>query len=189
MAAATTLTLPLLPLLAAALLAGCRPPKAEAPESYQSLEDFTMSRSRFGKESWVLKARLALLYEDSKSAMLTAPDMEVMEAGRKILRARASRGTADIETHDVVLVGAAKLDFLQEDSVLETEELKFSSKARQFHTDREVVLRRPGAVIHGKGCVAGSDLSEVRVFNQRSVFQPAEAAHGAKTPQGSKAKK
>ncbi|MBI5624873.1 MAG: LPS export ABC transporter periplasmic protein LptC [Elusimicrobia bacterium] len=160
------------------LSASCKTAKPDPHAPQQSLEGFTMTRSKDGVPVWKLKARLAILREDTKKALLTEPVLEVQEEGKLVLRARALRGTAHIETHDVLLTGSAKLDFVQEDSVLETEELQFVPATRQFKSDRDVVLRRPGAVIRGTGCVAGADLSEVRVFNQRSVIQPGAANRG-----------
>ncbi|MBI4677912.1 MAG: LPS export ABC transporter periplasmic protein LptC [Elusimicrobia bacterium] len=157
----------------ALLACSCLSAKTDVPAPQQSLEDFTMTRSKDGSEIWELKARVAILREDSKTAFLTEPRLEVRDKGRPMLRARGRKGTAHIEKRDVLLSGAAKLDFVQEDSVLETEELMFDPQANQFKTDREVILRRPGAVVRGTGCIAGSDLSEVRIFNQRSVIQAA----------------
>ncbi|MBI5883070.1 MAG: LPS export ABC transporter periplasmic protein LptC [Elusimicrobia bacterium] len=159
-----------------ALAASCKEVKPDAHAPQQSLEDFTMTRSKDGVPVWLLQSRVAFLREDSKKALLSEPRLEVRELGKPILRAQARRGTAHIENHDVLLSGAAKLFFVQEDSTLETEELMFVPQTRQFRSDREVVLRRPGAVVRGTGCVAGSDLSEVKIFNQKSVIQPGASA-------------
>jgi LPS export ABC transporter protein LptC len=153
------------------LAASCKGSAPDPHSPQQSLEDFTMTRSKDGAAVWKLQARVAFLREDSRKALMTEPVLEVRENGKPILRARALKGTAHIDTHDVLLSGSALLEFLEEDSTLETEELRFVPESRQFKSDRDVVFRRPGAVVRGTGCVAGSDLSEVRVFNQRSVIQ------------------
>ncbi len=152
------------------LAAGCAAPPAGEEVPHQSLEDFSMHQSVRGRKGWTMKARAAKLIEESNQAKLTEPMIEVYRLGQPALRARGARGTVDLATQDVVLSGAVVLDLLDEDSVLRTEELLFDAGKRQFRSERDVVLERPGAVIRGKGCEADAELREVRIFRQESTY-------------------
>ena len=62
------------------------------------------------------------------------------------------------------------LESFDDHSVLSTDQLNYTSKQGHFYTRLPVTVRRPGAVIHGEGLEATPDLSEIRIFRQRSVM-------------------
>lgn len=158
-------------LAALALAAACAPRAPEAPaDRRQVLEGLTLSQSFRGSPAWTLRSRLARLREDSKTATLETPVMDFYKAGKAVSRVTARDGEIATETHDVRLSSSVVLDSFDDHSRLETDELFYSSKRARFHTERPVLVRRPGAVIRGEGMEATPDLSEIRVFRQRSTL-------------------
>lgn len=155
-----------LPLFVAAACGQRRPAASE--ERSQTLDGLVLRQSVSGRPSWTLKARLAVLREDQKKALLSEPSMEFLRDGQVVSRVTAATGEVDTETRDVRLTQSVTLDSLDDRSRLTTEELTFSSARQRFRTDREVLVRRPDAVLRGSGLEATPDLSEIRVFNQRT---------------------
>lgn len=161
-------------LLATALLAlcACRQKRAAAPEERtQTLEGLELRQSEAGRPSWRLKAELAVLREDQKRALLTAPSMEFLSKGKVVSRVTALAGEVATDTRDVRLSSSVVMDSLEDRSRLETEELVFDSAKKRFRTDREVLVRRPGGLLRGRGLEATPDLSEIRIYDQRTSFQ------------------
>lgn len=158
-------------LLAVALLpaAACGPrPAAPAEERTQILEGLELRQSEAGRPSWRLKARLAVLREEQKKAVLTEPSMEFLRGGKVVSRVTALEGEVGTETQDVRLARAVTLDSLDDKSRLTTEELVYSSTRKLFRTDRDVLVKRPEGTVRGRGLEATPDLSEIRIFHQRT---------------------
>ena len=159
--------------LAAAALcaAACRraaPPPPEAQQ--QTFEGLTLSQSDAGAPSWTLHARRAFLHEDQNRADLEAPVMDFYTDGKASSRVVARGGFVDTLTHDVLLSSGVVVDSFQDHSHLTTEALTYSSKTGMMKTDLPVTIRRPDGVVRGRGLLAKPDLSEMRIFNQRSVL-------------------
>lgn len=158
-------------LLAVLLLpaAACGPKRAApAEERTQTLEGLELRQSQSGRPSWTLKARLAVLREDEKKALLSEPSMEFLRGGKIVSRVTALEGEVGTETRDVRLSRSVVLDSLDDKSRLTTDELTYSSKSERFRTDHDVLVRRPEGTIRGRGLEATPDLSEIRIFNQRT---------------------
>ena len=96
--------------------------------------------------------------------------MEFYRGGRAVSRVTALNGQIATDTHDVTLSSAVVLNSFDDHSVLTTDSLSYSSKDRLFRTKSDVVVRRPEGVVHGRGMEATPDLSEIRIFEQRSVL-------------------
>ncbi|MFI5347321.1 MAG: LPS export ABC transporter periplasmic protein LptC [Elusimicrobiota bacterium] len=159
--------------LAALLLTACgRPsePAKEADARLQTFEGLTLSQSAGGKPKWNLKSRSAVLHEDAKTADLDAPVMDFFREGKAVSRVTALSGVVQTDTHDVTLSSSVVLDSFEDHSHLTTDVLYYSSKRERFHTESPVVIRRPEGVIHGEGMEATPDLSEIRIFHQRSLL-------------------
>ncbi len=156
--------------LAALALAAACGPRAAAPREDRSqiIEGLSLSQSVGGVPAWTLRSRLARLHEDEKNASLEAPTMEFYRDGKAVSRVTAFSGEVATDTHDVRLSSSVVLDSFDDRSVLKTEQLLYSSKRARFHTESSVLVRRPGAVIRGEGMEAAPDLSEIRIFRQRS---------------------
>lgn len=151
------------------LVAACGPRRAAAPEERtQTLEGLELRQSEGGHPSWTLKARFAVLREEQKIALLTRPSMEFLRGGKVVSRVTALEGEVNTETRDVRLSRSVALDSLDDLSRLTTEEMTFSSARQRFRTDREVLVKRPEGTLRGQGLEASPDLSEIRVFNQRT---------------------
>ncbi|OGR91449.1 MAG: LPS export ABC transporter periplasmic protein LptC [Elusimicrobia bacterium RBG_16_66_12] len=160
-----------LALVALALVAACAP-RREPPkeERRQVIDGLTLSQSSSGKPAWTLRSRLAILREDEKLAELSAPAMDFYRLGKVVSRVTARGGTVNTETHDVRLSSSVVLDSLDDRSHLTTEELLYSSARGRFVTSADVQIRRPEGVVRGRGLEATPDLSEIRIYEQRSVL-------------------
>jgi LPS export ABC transporter protein LptC len=160
-------------LAALALLAACGRKAAAPKESdarLQTFEGLALSQSVDGEPKWTLKSRTAELHEDAKTADLAAPVMDFFRKGKAVSRVTALTGTVQTDTHDVTLSSSVVLDSFDDHSHLTTDVLYYSSKRERFHTESPVVIKRPEGVIHGEGMEATPDLSEIRIFRQRSVL-------------------
>ena len=152
-----------------ALTAACGTKRTAAPEERsQTIEGLELRQSAAGRPAWTLKARLASLREEQKKAVLTEPTMSFLRGGKVVSRVTALEGEGATDTRDVRLSRSVTLDSLDDHSRLSTEVLVFDSKRQRFTTDREVLVKRPEGVLRGQGLEATPDLSEIRVFNQRT---------------------
>lgn len=158
--------------LAVLLLAAACGPRAASPreERRQVIEGLTLSQSYRGTPAWTLRSRLARLREDEKTASLESPTMEFYRDGRAVSRVTALAGEIATDTHDVRLSSSVVLDSFEDHAKLETDRMDYSSKRARFHTESAVVVRRPEAVVRGEGMEATPDLSEIRIFRQRSTI-------------------
>ncbi|UPT75966.1 MAG: LPS export ABC transporter periplasmic protein LptC [Elusimicrobiota bacterium] len=153
------------------LAAACKGRAPDGPEERrQIMEGLTLSQSEKGRSSWTLKSRRALLREESKTATLEEPVMEFYERGRKVSRVTALTGEVSTETRDVRLSSSVVLDSYEDKSRLTTTELLYDSKKAKFTTTADILVKRPEGTLTGKGLEAAPDLSEIRIFNQRSSF-------------------
>ncbi|MBI4061790.1 MAG: LPS export ABC transporter periplasmic protein LptC [Elusimicrobia bacterium] len=142
-------------------------------ERRQIMEGLTLSQSEKGQPSWTLKSRHAVLHEDEKRATLAEPVMEFYKYGKAVSRVTARSGEVETESHDVRLSSSVALDSFEDKSRLTTSELLYSSARGLFTTTAEVLVKRPEGALRGRGLEAKPDLSEVRIFDQRSTFSGA----------------
>ena len=144
--------------------------EASKEERRQLMEGLTLSQSTKGAPAWTLKSRLALLREDEKRATLSDPVMEFYRDGKAVSHVTALSGEMNTETHDVRLSSSVVLDSYDDHSHLTTTVLDYSSARQRFTTAAAIQLRRPEGTLHGKGLDASPDLSEIRIYDQRSVL-------------------
>lgn len=155
------------------LLAGCETRREAAREDRrQVMEGLTLSQSEKGSPAWKLDSRLAELKEDERRATLDAPAMLFYRGGKAVSRVTALSGEVDTDSHDVRLSSSVVLDSYEDKSRLTTTELLYDSKKKRFTTQAEIRIVRPEGTLVGKGLEAKPDLSEIRIFNQRSVLRP-----------------
>ena len=154
-------------------LAACEKTRQTAFQPNQTLEDFSMSQSRRGKPGWTLSAHLGVLKEDRDETLLTEPRMEFYQDGRVASKVESRHGVVELATHDVLLSSSVVLTSVDENSVLTTDELKYSAAKAKFFTDKHIELRRPGTVLKGRGLEANAKLTEFRIYHQESVVRDA----------------
>jgi LPS export ABC transporter protein LptC len=142
-------------------------------ERRQVMEGLTLSQSDKGQPSWTLKSRRAILREDSKIATLAEPVMEFYKNGKAISRVTALAGEVETASNDVRLSSSVAMDSFEDRSHLTTTELFYNSKRGLFTTPADIMIKRPEGVLRGKGLEAKPDLSEIRIFDQRSVLSGA----------------
>jgi LPS export ABC transporter protein LptC len=146
----------------------CRQARPIASEPLQTMDDFILDQTVHGAQVWELKARSAVLHEEAGYANLAEPHMNFFRDGRVVSHVRSLTGKVIVATHDVFLSSSVVLEAIEDKSVLETETLTYSAKRDRFLTDAEVRVKRPDGRLRGRGLEARPDLSEIRVFNQRS---------------------
>jgi len=159
---------------ALASLAACRKgglPLLERPR--QTVEGFSLSQSNKGQPLWDLHAPHAELREDDHESDLELPKLQIYKNGKLASTLTAETGVVDMRTYDVTMSSRVLATSLDDGSTLSTEELKYDGKNGKFRTDKDVLVKKPGGVMRGKGLEANKDLSEIRVFKQSSVFDKA----------------
>lgn len=160
--------------LAALPLTGChRRAAATVEQARQRLEGVQLSQSTLGKPAWDLHAVSATLEDGDKVAVFDAPEIAFFKDKKQVSTLTAAGGVMRTDTYDVTLSTKVVVRGLEEKTTLLTEELQYSSTRKKFFTDREVVVQRPGGTLHGRGMEASPDLSDIRVYNQRTVMQEA----------------
>lgn len=159
-------------LAACALLCACgrSRPKA-AGEPVQSLAGLTLSQTYQGQKVWDLAGGEAALTDEESRASVRGPRMTFYRDGKPASTLVAQAGEFGLKSRDVLLSSSVVVTSLDDHSVLKTEELRFLADRRKFFTDKEVLVDRPGAKLRGSGLEATPDLSEIRVFNQRSIIE------------------
>ncbi|MFI5362261.1 MAG: LPS export ABC transporter periplasmic protein LptC [Elusimicrobiota bacterium] len=158
--------------LALALTAAACAPAAEPPRAdrRQTIVDLTLNQSERGRPGWTLRSRLAQLREEQNNATLESPIMDFYTDGKISSRVTAINGEIATDTHDVHLSSAVVLTSYEDHSVLTTDRMVYSSKAKRFRTDSDVVVRRPEGVAYGRGMEATPDLSEIHIYQQHSIL-------------------
>ena len=132
-----------------------------------------MNQTQSGRLSWTLKARTALLRDDAQTATMVAPQIDFYKDNKISSQVTAITGLLHTDTHAVRLSSAVVVTSLEDGTILKTEELDYSPQNKKFMTEKDVRLTRPGGVLQGRGLEANEDLSEIRIFNQRSRLDEA----------------
>ncbi len=157
---------------AAIALGGCGKSAVQSSyeEPHQTLDDFSLSQNELNTTTWTLRARSALLKEDKKEADLTLPSMDFFKMGKVVTHLRSDTGIVNTETSDLRLSSDVVVTSIEDQSVVKTELLLYSSEQKKFYTEAAVAVTRPGGILHGRGLEANPDLSEIRIFHQTSVI-------------------
>lgn len=153
------------------LLAACAKAPQSAEEPLQRIEGLTLRRANAGVPQWEIEAEGADLTEGDKRAALRRPKAAFFDKGRKVSRLESLSGEARLDANDLRLSSSVVVTSLEDGTVLKTEELFYSSAKGRFHTEREVFVKRPGGSLRGEGMEATPDLTEIRIFKQRTTIE------------------
>ncbi len=77
---------------------------------------------------------------------------------------RSDKAYFDQETNTYRALGNVKLESLQKQQKLSTEELFWDVDAEQVNTDKFVIIETPDDVLHGEGLTAKQDFSSYRIL-------------------------
>lgn len=154
--------------LALAACARSRPAGEDRP--LQTMERFTMTQTEKSRTVWELSAPRADI-SLSGEARLDRPVIRFFREGRHASTARALKAFVDGESRDVALEGDVVVEAHAEESVLRTERLEYEAARDRLHTDRKVLIDRPGSRLRGRGLEADSALSSVTIFDQETVLR------------------
>ncbi len=150
---------------------GCAKEVAPLPrEASQVIRDLSMTQTTAGHRSWALRSPSATLSLDG-SSRLDRPVMEFYRDGKHASTAEARFADVPSGTQNVSLSGGVVIRSQSEKSVLRTEDMDYSAAEAKFRTDGAVVVEREGAVLRGRGLVADSALSEIRIRHQETRIQ------------------
>lgn len=163
---------PLTAALAVALgLSACARTRSIGEERpLQTMERFTMTQTEKSSKAWELSAPRADIAL-SGEARLDRPVIRFFRQGRHASTARALKAFVDGESRDVALEGDVVVEAHEEGSVLRTERLEYDAAKDLLHTDRDVLIDRPGGRLRGRGLEADSALSSITIFKQETVLQ------------------
>lgn len=162
----------LLPLALLPFAAGCRRSGGPAGEEpVQRLEGLRLSQSTLGSPGWDLNAPSAELVEGDKLAQLSEPQLAFYEKKKQVSTVTARSGLVHMDTYDVTLTSDVVVRSLRDASTLTTQTLQYSSKLKKFVTDAEVLVKRPGGTLRGRGLEASPDLSDIAIFHQRTQLE------------------
>ena len=132
-----------------------------------------MSQSNSGSPSWELASEYASLIEGDKMAQLKEPRLSFYKKNKRVSTLEARSGLLRTDTQDVVLSSGVVVVSLEDQTRLETEQLIYSSEKKKFYTEQAVLVKRPGGRLRGKGMEASPDLTDIRIFNQRTEIEKA----------------
>lgn len=161
--------LPLAAFLLAIGACGKKAPVAQDP--IQRLEGLALRQSKSGVAQWEIDADTARLTDGDRQAELMGPRASFFREGRRASRVQARFASARLDTSDLRLSSSVVVTAIEDGTVLRTEELFYSSAKGRFHTEREVFVKRQGGNLHGEGLEATPDLSEIRVFKQKTLIE------------------
>ncbi|MDE2038498.1 MAG: LPS export ABC transporter periplasmic protein LptC [Elusimicrobia bacterium] len=159
--------------MAALCLASCRSKNSASTEPAQRMEGVRLSEQTLGRPAWRLKARQASLERGDSMALLSQPKIQFFENGREVSEACADSARIDTANDDVTLSSGVVVRSLKDSTTLRTESLHYSSARKRFFSDQDVLVRRPGGIMRGRGLEASADLSDIRVFRQRTRLKRA----------------
>lgn len=134
------------------------------------MEDFTMTQTVDKKPLWKLKAPTARITMDG-SARLKKPEIMFFRNGKHASTAHAALAQVTSDSRDITLEGDVFIVAHEEEISLETQKLYFLAQTDRIRSDVEVIIRRPGAVVRGKGMEADSALNDITIFNQETILK------------------
>ncbi len=161
-------------LIAAVLTpSGCRhSSKQIAPEeSQQVFTNLSLNQTDAGSAVWKLKTASAAIDKNKNIAHLQFPRMTFYKNGRVTSTLFSDTGILQTQSQNLHLEGHVVAKSLQDNTVLNTEALDYSSATKKFTTNRAVTLTRPSGIVHGLGLEANSYFSQIRIFHQNAVIK------------------
>ncbi|MBI4050972.1 MAG: LPS export ABC transporter periplasmic protein LptC [Elusimicrobia bacterium] len=139
-------------------------------EVLQKIEDVAMVQTESGVKLWRLKSPLVQMHEQKQIADLQDPEMEFYKDNHLTSRAVSKMGTIQTETREVTLKKSVVVHSPQDSSTLLTEILHYSSSRKKIFTEEKIELRKPDAVMRGRGFESNPDLSEFVVKHQETIL-------------------
>ena len=133
--------------------------------------DFSMDQSNPTSKIWHLIASKAVLVEEDQKAYLTDPHMLFYKENIPDTKVKSKTGVIQTETHDVILSSDVVAVSLKDANQLYTSELFYSAAKHQFSTHKNVKVVRPSGVTFGHGMVASEDLSDIKIFHEKSLVK------------------
>jgi LPS export ABC transporter protein LptC len=153
------------------LAAACGPDERAAREERSQVREVrVLTQSAGGPPAWTLRTPRAILREEARLADLEEPRMEFYRDGKAVSRVSARTGLAEPDTRVVRLSSGVVLDSLDDRSRLTTEELSYSPSEDRLVTKADILVSRPEGTVRGRGLTAKPDLSEIRIYDQKTVY-------------------
>lgn len=141
--------------------------ESQAVQEIRGLSMFEMSR---GSYTWNLKASYAEISEHEDKILLSMPEIEFYTQGKPVSAIKGRRGELITQSRDMNLYDDVVARSLEDGTVLKSRSLHFTSSSNKIWSTDDVVLYQGKTVVKGKGFSANSDMSEIIIENQETVF-------------------
>lgn len=147
--------------LAVVLSFSCKgKPKEEerVPEASQEIKKVTLRETRFGKTLWIMEADR--LEEREDTTWVYSLKIEFVKKGKKTSTLTGDSGLYIPRTGDMTAFGDVSVR-TEEGARLWTSELKWQAEKEEIFTDKEVLIKKKGKTIKGKGLISDPELKNI----------------------------
>jgi LPS export ABC transporter protein LptC len=133
------------------------------PEEAEVAEEFTLTQTFEGKKAWVLKAKSARSLRDEEMISIMSPHLDFYSREGDVYSTLVSdSGVYYLASTDVKAVGHVVV-VSADSAVLETDSLKWLSRAREIRTEASVRVTKGATVITGDGLVSDPGLENIKI--------------------------
>jgi len=135
--------------------------KVYPPRGEQEIERFQIIETRWGKKSFVLSAELLEERGDTTLVFQFTVDF-YDEKGEIVSTLVADSGVILKKTGDMIALGNVEVK-TKEGAVLNTVELHWIEDRKKIVTEKEVVIKKEGKLLKGKGLISDPGLKHIEI--------------------------
>lgn len=121
-----------------------------------------------GKKLWVLMADKAV--QMPRETILKNVDLKLFEKGNPVSEGIAKQVIIENSTSNLLLEGEICITSYRDGAELRTSQLQWNNSKKEFYTEKEVTIKRKGAIIQGTGLTGKPDLSLIIIKNQVTTY-------------------
>lgn len=145
-------------------LFGCKAEEKEQvslPKGEQEIERFHIVETRWGRKSFELSAKLLEERKDTTWVFDFSVDF-FDEKGNKVSTLVADSGVIFKKTGDMIALGNVKVE-TEDGTLLYTDELLWKEDIKKITTEKEVIIKKEGKVLKGKGLISDPGLKHIEI--------------------------
>lgn len=136
------------------------------PLPHEVLEELILKEMHKGSTIWILNAGKAVNYEEEKVIKVYDIELEFYDSGEDVSSVlTADSGVVFTSNKDMRAMGNVKV-VTRENTVLETDLLKWDNAKRLISTKNEIRIRTKESVITGIGFESDPELKHIKVKRQ-----------------------
>ena len=136
-------------------------PQIENRTPDQRIEDFTLTETYKGSETWHLVADYADVYEQMKVAKAVNITIEFYKQGKRSSTLTANWGTIDLGSNDMVAYNNVVV-IASDGTKLETSKLRWDAFDAHIRSDEKVRFTKGNSIIYGIGFESDPDLENFK---------------------------